>query len=293
MTTNSSNSARSANAGTGTVRSGDVDLFYRRFGKPGATPLLIVHGLSYFSYDWIDVATALSHDREVVAMDLRGFGDSSWSPARDYALETFAQDIVALLDHLGWKQVILIGHSMGGRICLCTAAWYPDRVAALACVDFAPDVAAAGRAGVARRIGNQPDWFESVNQALTYHGYPEDLSAQAPMRKRFEAFLRQEDGRYQLKRDLHFRDSFRQTLAGGKPQAVNVDLWGLLAQLIMPVLFLRGTKSDMFAPETLQKLRDNFPDASAEEVEGGHDLAGDNPEGVLQALRAFLSRIRR
>jgi pimeloyl-ACP methyl ester carboxylesterase len=38
---------------TGTVTSGDVELFYRAFGRPGATPILIVHGLSFFSYDWI------------------------------------------------------------------------------------------------------------------------------------------------------------------------------------------------------------------------------------------------
>jgi len=71
---------------TGTARCGTVDIFYRRFGKPGRTPLVIVHGASYFSYDWIDVAAAIATDREVVAMDMRGFGDSSWSPAKDYAV---------------------------------------------------------------------------------------------------------------------------------------------------------------------------------------------------------------
>ena len=37
----------------GSARRGDVELFYRRFGRPGNTPVLIIHGLSYFSYDWI------------------------------------------------------------------------------------------------------------------------------------------------------------------------------------------------------------------------------------------------
>jgi len=44
---------------TGRVSSGDMDIFYRRPGTPGRTPLLIVHGLSYFSYDWLPVAQAL------------------------------------------------------------------------------------------------------------------------------------------------------------------------------------------------------------------------------------------
>ena len=94
----------------GRVASGDISLFYRKFGQPGRTPVLLMHGLSYFSYDWIPVAEALSKDREVVAMDMRGFGDSTWSAERDYSVPTMAQDIVNLLDHLGWPRAILSGH---------------------------------------------------------------------------------------------------------------------------------------------------------------------------------------
>ena len=45
---------------TGRVRSGDTEIFYRRFGRPGRTPVLIVHGLSYFSYDWIGPAAGIA-----------------------------------------------------------------------------------------------------------------------------------------------------------------------------------------------------------------------------------------
>ena len=77
----------------GTCPSGDVTLFYRRFGAPGRTPILIVHGLSYFSYDWIGVASELAGEREVVAMDMRGFGDSTCSPSRDYSVPTMAGEL--------------------------------------------------------------------------------------------------------------------------------------------------------------------------------------------------------
>ena len=53
-------------------------------------PLLILHGLSYFSYDWIPVAKLVALDREVIALDMRGFGNSTWSPTRDYRLETLS-----------------------------------------------------------------------------------------------------------------------------------------------------------------------------------------------------------
>ena len=65
-----------AQAVTGRVATGDVNIFYRKFGNPGRTPVLIVHGLSFFSYDWIRPATLIACDREVVAIDMRGFGES-------------------------------------------------------------------------------------------------------------------------------------------------------------------------------------------------------------------------
>ena len=86
-----------------------------------------MHGLSYFSYDWIGVASELATGREVVAMDMRGFGDSTWSPSRDYGVPTMAADIGALLDHLGWPRTLLIGHSMGGRNCTYFTARNPAR----------------------------------------------------------------------------------------------------------------------------------------------------------------------
>src|SRR4029079_17803019 len=54
---------------TATFSSGDVEISYRLFGKPGDTPIVIVHGLSYFSYDWIPMAAVLAADRQVAAMD--------------------------------------------------------------------------------------------------------------------------------------------------------------------------------------------------------------------------------
>src|SRR2546425_9834212 len=129
---------------SGRVPSGDVSIHFRRLGNKGETPVLIVHGLSYFSYDWLGVAQALAAEREVIAMDMRGFGDSDWSPARDYSVPTMAQDIVNLLDHAGWKRAILMGHSMGGRSTTYAAAKHPERVTGLVLVDYTPDNAPAG-----------------------------------------------------------------------------------------------------------------------------------------------------
>ena len=56
-------------------------------------------------------------------MDMRGFGDSTYSPAGDYSVTTMADDIAHLLDHLRWDKVILVAHSMGGRSATCVGGW--------------------------------------------------------------------------------------------------------------------------------------------------------------------------
>src|SRR5215212_1772222 len=100
---------------TGRVNSGDVSLFYRAFGAPGATPILILHGTNYYdSYDWIGVASALASDREVVTPDRRGMGESTWSPSKDYSLDAMLDDMLAVIAAMKWDKVIVMGHSGAG-----------------------------------------------------------------------------------------------------------------------------------------------------------------------------------
>jgi pimeloyl-ACP methyl ester carboxylesterase len=268
------------------VRSGDVDIFYRMFGKPGGTPVLIVHGLSYFSYDWIEAGTLIAKDREVVAIDMRGFGESDWSPARDYKLETLSNDVIAVLDALGWSKAVLMGHSFGGRVCLATAGWKPERAAGLLLVDFAPDIAASGRRYTAQRIGSQPDVFASIEEAMAYeHENPAD----AGRRARWAAFLTKTDQGYALKRDLHYRDNFRKALESGQSAPVPAFLWPMLTDIRVPTMVIRGSESNMLEAATLDKIKQLNPRAATVELAGSHDLAGDNPEGLAKLVNEFFA----
>jgi pimeloyl-ACP methyl ester carboxylesterase len=275
----------------GTCPSGDVTLAYRRFGKAGRTPILIAHGLSYFSYDWVDVAGVLAADREVVAMDMRGFGDSTWSPARDYAVPTMAGDLVALLDHLGWASAVLVGHSMGGRNAAYCAARNPARAAGLVLVDYSPENAPTGAKRVTDTVAAQPDVFPNTDVAMRYFGVEPESPAGRAKRARFEAYLRAVPGGLQLKRDLHFRDQFRRVKETGERAKLGVDMWQVLGEIACPILALRGAQSDMFAPETAAKMRGANARLRLVEVAGGHNIAGDNPDGFLAAIGPFLKQL--
>jgi len=263
---------------TGRARSGEVAIHFRRLGKAGGTPLLMVHGLQYFSWDWLEVAHALGAEREVLCMDMRGFGDSDWSAQKDYSVPAMAQDIVNVLDHAGWKRAVLFGHSMGGRSTTCAAAKHPERISSLALLDYTPENAPAGTKRTTELVGNTPDSFPSLEAARAYLG-----PKKSP--ERYSHYLKD----LSVKRDPYFRDQFRKVLAGGERPKLGVDLWQLIGEVRCPILSVRGTRSDMYAAETAAKMKAANPQLAVAEVDGGHDLAGDNPAALVGVLKKWMS----
>jgi pimeloyl-ACP methyl ester carboxylesterase len=265
------------------ARSGELRIHFRRTGKPGRTPVLIVHGLSYFSWDWLEVAQTLGAGREVIAMDMRGFGDSDWSAAKDYSVPSMAQDILAVLDHAGWRRALLFGHSMGGRSTTYVAAKHPERVAGLVLVDYTPQNAPEGTKRTTNIVANTPDAFGSLEEAMKYFDETD--------RARFEQYLKKTDKGLMVKRDPHFRDEFRKRLQTGEAPKLGVDMWGLIGEVRCPILSLRGTRSDMYAPESVQKMQAANPRLQVVEVDAGHNIAGKNPQGFLQAIKTWESNL--
>jgi esterase len=269
---------------TGRAHSGDLSIHYRRLGNRALTPILIVHGLQYFSWDWLPVAQALGDEREVLCMDMRGFGDSDWSAQKDYSVPSMAQDIVAVLDHVDWQRVILLGHSMGGRSTTYAAAKHPARVAGLALIDYTPDNAPTGAKRTTEIVGNTPDTFPSLEAARMYLGPKKSV-------ERYSFYLKDENGRFSIKRDPHFRDQFKKVLAGGERPKLGVDMWQLIGEVRCPILSVRGKRSDMYAPETVAKMKGTNPRLEVVEVDSGHDVAGENEKAVVEELRKWLSRL--
>ena len=265
------------------AKSGDLSIHYRRLGKAGSlTPVLVVHGLSYFSYDWLGVGESLGAEREVILMDMRGFGDSDWSPTREYSVPSMAQDIVAVLDHAGWKQAALIGHSMGGRSTTYAAAKHPARVAALALIDYTPENAPAGSKRTAEMVSGVPAHFRSIEEAMGYF--------RSKDRARFEAYTRPaEGGGFVLKRDTYFQELFK----SGQRPSQGVDMWALIGEVRCPILSMRGTRSDMYAPHTAAKMKAANPHVRVVEVNAGHNIAVENKDGFLKEMNQFLSQVEK
>lgn len=105
---------------------------YSSAGHRG-TPIVLVHGGAGDRDDWAGTIRTLAASHRVYAPDMIGYGQSS-RPAKTYTLQHFSRFLLDFMDALDLDQAALVGHSLGGRVCLEVARQEPDRVAGLVLV---------------------------------------------------------------------------------------------------------------------------------------------------------------
>src|SRR2546426_9830623 len=117
-------------------------LSFLEWGIAGCPVICFLHGGSAHAH-WFDLVAPAFVDRfHTIALDQRGHGESDWATPPAYATENFAADLLGVIDAFGWRQVALVGHSMGGHNAMSFSAWHPDRVSALVIVDSRPVIPA-------------------------------------------------------------------------------------------------------------------------------------------------------
>ena len=82
----------------------------------------------------LSLADAFRHDWHVICPDLRGHGDSQWSPDGNYAMSSYIYDLDQLIHQQGLAPVTIIAHSLGGNICLRYSGVYPEKVRKLVAI---------------------------------------------------------------------------------------------------------------------------------------------------------------
>jgi N-formylmaleamate deformylase len=164
------------------IASLDLDGFrlaYREWGSSSATDaVVLIHGITSSSLSWVRVAPELADRYRVVAMDLKGHGDSA-RPAGGYRLADQAAEVDALCEALGLASPIVIGHSWGGAVALVLAT-STARVRRLVLEDPAigqrkaePAERAARRDGYATTVGLTPEAASAQVRANVPAGWTE------------------------------------------------------------------------------------------------------------------------
>jgi len=275
---------------TGRVASGDVTIFYRRFGNPGRTPILVMHGANYFdSYDWIGVAGALATDREVIAFDRRGWGESSWSPSKDYSVDAHVDDALAVVSAMRWDKVIVMGHSASARVVVSLAANFPDKLAGLIVVDPLMQIEASAAGGGQRpATGNPPLVFPSIEAAMASFAKLNNPPRVAHDRERAVNALVSIDGSFMLKRDPDNGNARPIGEGAQMPRRPRTDVWQDLAAVKVPTVLVRGLRSDRWDnPAILARLTADYTKVAIVTVDAQHDVADQAPDALIAHVRKF------
>ncbi|MCH2309479.1 MAG: alpha/beta hydrolase [SAR202 cluster bacterium] len=119
---------------TDTLNTNRISIYYKKDGNSSKNPYLLIHGLASNHRIWDLIFPFLSEDRDVIAIDVRGHGESE-KTQDGYGFESISLDLSSFINQLGIKSPILVGHSWGGSIALHYAATNPKLVSGLIFID--------------------------------------------------------------------------------------------------------------------------------------------------------------
>jgi len=262
---------------------------YLDWGTPGLPPVLFLHGGGLNVHTWDLVCAALKTERHCLALDQRGHGDSEWSPVMDYATESHAGDLEAFVDHLGLDRFVLVGMSLGGANALAWAGAHSRRLTALVLVDVGPEVRQAGVRKIAA-FTSEATPLDSVEEFVTRAlAFNPRRDAILLRRSLLHNLRRMPDGKWMWKYDQRHRGRALDPTAAERRREL---LWSAVAKVSCPTLVVRGAESDVFHDEDAERLARALPAGRWVTVAGaGHTVQGDNPAGLLVALREFLGEV--
>ncbi|XP_053447497.1 epoxide hydrolase 4 isoform X2 [Nycticebus coucang] len=119
------------------IKDSGLRFHYVAAGERGKPLMLLLHGFPEFWYSWRHQLREFKSEYRVVALDLRGYGETD-APIRreNYKLDCLITDIKDILDSLGYSTCVLIGHDWGGMIAWLIAICYPEMVMKLIVINF-------------------------------------------------------------------------------------------------------------------------------------------------------------
>jgi esterase len=250
-------------------------------------PILFLHGGGLNAHTWDIVALMLRKCYRCIALDQRGHGDSEWSPVIDYGVDSQSSDVAGFIDALGLVNPVVVGQSMGGLNGIAYATRHHARMKGLIVVDVGPEIEAAGAQRI-RDFASTPE-LDSLDAFLTLAVKFNPLRDPAVLRRSLFYNLRETpDGKWTLKHDQR-RSSPK---AAERAAEQRNRLAAAIPGIGCPVLIVRGGLSDVLTDEAAERFAHSLPRGRWVRVaRAGHNVQGDNPSGLLDAMRPFLHEI--
>ena len=266
------------------IHNGPVRLHLADWGGEELPPMVLLHGMRDSARSWDIFARSMASEHRIIAVDSRGHGDSDWAGPGGYTFEHHTSDVRALFDELNLNNVILVGHSAGGRYAWAYAVDNPERVRALVVVDIDPDPENVQTARDFADIALEPESWETLDQFAVRLAARQVYTGEQGLRVQVEAVSKQTpDGNYVWKADIRIVTEYERP-----------DLWDSWRRIKCPVLLVRGRQSRLLAHETAVRMREALPSSQVRLAElegGGHWFHQDFPGAFEATVKWFLEGI--
>ncbi|ANF70676.1 acyl-CoA esterase [[Haemophilus] ducreyi] len=246
--------------------------------QPNAQTMLFLHGLFGDMNNLGIIARKFAEKFNILRVDLRNHGRSFHSEQMNYSL--MAQDLIDLLTYLNITEVIVVGHSMGGKTAMTLAHMAPELIDKLVVIDIAP---------VSNPLNRHDNIFEGLfavkaSQALTRQ------QAQQAMQN----LINEQEQPFLLKSfDAQSSERFRFNLSALKAQYPYLMDWQEVF-FDKPTLFIKGADSDYIQAKDTATILAQFPQAISFIVaNANHWVHVEKPDAVVRAITKFLNKDQR
>jgi pimeloyl-ACP methyl ester carboxylesterase len=265
---------------------GSIRLHYLDWGDAPGPAILFLHGTALTAHTWDIACLALRARFRCLAIDLRGHGDSEWSPQMDYSLDAQVGDIERFVENLDLEQFVLVGMSLGGLVAIGYAIRHSERLKGLVIVDASLKLRSRSRVRDFLALNPElPSIEDFVERALEFNSRrkPELLRISLLHNLRRlpnGGYAWKYDHRHWSNLDLDKMRAEREALASGLPA------------IACPALVIRGAESEVLLDEEAAKLAHELPKGRWASVSSaGHTIQGDNPLGLVNAMMTFFAEI--
>jgi len=260
-------------------------IHYLDFGGDGKQPLIMLHGIGRVAHTFDHVARHFNQNYHVMAVDMRGHGDSDWDPKAAYLVEDYVKDIEGLAQQLRLRNIVIWGNSTGGRVAQVFAGLHPDLVAAVIAEDVGPERPREIADGFTSRLKQEDEkgWAtEDELFAQLKTGSPRTADEILRAYAHFGSKKRP-DGRVIWKRDPGIGNGF-----------VPTELWRFVRQIKSPIIYVLGGRSTIVPAATQEELRKTLPQVQIVTMPGlGHYPSEENPKDFLPIVDGFLTKTKR
>ncbi|MBP1992911.1 alpha/beta fold hydrolase [Paenibacillus eucommiae] len=241
-------------------------------------PVILLHGFPLDHHMWKHQTTALKEGGfRVITPDMRGMGGSE-VPTDTISLENYADDVLALLDHLDIPKAVLGGFSMGGYIAFSMLRKAPDRFTALVLADTKPE--ADSPEAQKNRMNLAAALFEKGSIAASDAMIPKMLTEKT----------RNENPHLEVKLHSIIESTNPLSLVHASiAMAFRQDATALLTQITVPTLVIVGEEDQVTPIEVMKQMADQIYQSQFVKIpESAHLTPMENPEAFNKALLEFL-----